>query len=277
MGEQIETLSDRVRVVLGQNPGVMTGPGTNTYLVGTKDPILIDTGSGLDAYEKVLLGALEEASLPPPRRVLITHSHPDHLGGGDMIRRVFPGAEIYKFPREEGEEPFDTPFTPLSDGQVFKTEGALLETIYTPGHANDHAVFYLEEERALFTGDLILGMGTVVIPLNGGSMTDYFASLERLLKRDLTHIYPGHGPVIPDARAKIEEYIEHRKMREAQVLAAVKGGVGEPGKIVEEIYVDVPAVLHPAAEQSVIQHLRKLADEGRVVARGDRRFEMPGS
>jgi glyoxylase-like metal-dependent hydrolase (beta-lactamase superfamily II) len=277
MGRSIETLSDRVRVVLGQNPGILTGPGTNTYLVGTRAPILIDTGAGLDVYESTLREALAEASLPTPRTALITHAHPDHLGGGDTIRRISPSAILHKMPRPTGREPFDTPFAPLSDGQVFATDGATLEAIYTPGHANDHCVFYLREEKALFTGDLILGTGTVLIPLDGGDMADYLDSLERLLSRDLSHIYPGHGPVIPDARAKIEEYLAHRRMREAQVLEAVQRGIGDPWKIVREIYTDVPEILHPAAKQSVIQHLRKLVVEGKVAARGERRFEMPGA
>ncbi|MFQ5459014.1 MAG: MBL fold metallo-hydrolase [Myxococcota bacterium] len=274
MGQFFETWSDRVRVVLGQNPGVMTGPGTNTYLVGTDDPILIDTGAGLAAYDAHLKGALAEAGLPLPRTVLITHSHPDHLGGAESILRFSPEATIHKFARPGGEEPFDTPFTPLSDGKIFRTEGATIEAIYTPGHANDHSVFFLHEERALFTGDLILGMGTVVIPLAGGNMAHYLASLERLLERDLSRIFPGHGPLIPDARAKIDEYLAHRRMREEQVFDSVRRGVGEPGRIVEEIYAEIPAVLHPAAEQSVRQHLRKLAEEQRVIDRGQGLYEI---
>jgi ribonuclease/clavin/mitogillin len=273
MGRFIETLSERVRVVLGQNPGFLTGPGTNTYLIGTRDPILIDTGAGLAAYGEVLHGALAEAKLPPPRTVLITHAHPDHLGGAETILRVCPGAVFHKMPRPSGGEPFNVPFVPMADGQRFETEGAMLEAIYTPGHANDHCVFYLREERALFTGDLVLGTGTVMIPVEGGDMAEYLASLEKLLALDLGGIYPGHGPVIPDGRGKIEEYLAHRRMREAQVLDAVSRGIGEPWRIVQEIYVDVPSVLHPAAEQSVIRHLRKLGAEGRVVSRDGARFE----
>lgn len=274
MGRYFETLSDRVRVVLGQNPGIMTGPGTNTYLVGTEEPILIDTGAGHTLYEENLKAALDEAGLPPPRTVLITHSHPDHLGGAESILRISPGARFHKFPRPEGGEPFDVPFTTLADGLVFETAGATLETIHTPGHANDHAVFYLREERALFTGDLILGMGTVIIPLEGGNMAHYLHSLESLLDRELGRIYPGHGPIIPEGRAKVEEYLAHRRMREAQVLDALGRGLEEPWKIVEEMYAEVPAVLHPAAEQSVRQHLRKLADENRVLDRGNGRFTL---
>ncbi|OGP83527.1 MAG: hypothetical protein A2Y95_12740 [Deltaproteobacteria bacterium RBG_13_65_10] len=274
MGLYIETLSARVRVVLGQNPGFMTGPGTNTYLVGTRDPILIDTGAGLTAYEEVLRGAIKEANLAAPRTVLITHAHPDHLGGAETLSCISPDALFHKMPRPAGGEPFDTPFVPIVDGQRFTTDGATLEAIYTPGHANDHCVFYLREEHALFTGDLVLGTGTVVIPLEGGDMVDYLASLEEILTRDLGRIYPGHGPVIPDGRAKIEEYLAHRRMREAQVLDTVSRGIGEPWRIVEALYTDVPSVLHPAAEQSVIQHLRKLAAEGKVVLRDAARYEL---
>lgn len=273
MGRFIETLSERVRVVLGQNPGVMTGPGTNTWLVGTQEPILIDTGSGVPVYEDILRAALEEAALPAPRTVLVTHGHPDHLGGHETIRRISPDVEFHKMPRASGEELFDVPFSPLVDGQVFTTDGCTLETIYTPGHANDHVVFQLREERSVFTGDLVLGMGTVVIPIEGGDMADYLASLEKLLSRDLAWLYPGHGPAVEDGRAKIEEYVTHRRWREQQVLEAVSRGLAEPWRIVEALYADVPAVLHPAAEQSVIQHLRKLAAEGKVVARRGDRYE----
>ena len=273
MGRFIETLSERVRVVLGQNPGVMTGPGTNTWLVGTQEPILIDTGSGAPAYEDILRAALEEAALPAPRTVLITHGHPDHFGGHETIRRISPDAEFHKMTRPSGEELFDVPFSPLVDGQVFTTDGCTLEATYTPGHANDHVVFRLREERAIFTGDLILGMGTVVIPLEGGDMAEYMASLEKLLARDLAWLYPGHGPVVEDGRAKIEEYLAHRRWREQQVLEALSRGLAEPERIVEALYTDVPAVLHPAAEQSVIQHLRKLAAEGRVIRRHEGRYE----
>jgi glyoxylase-like metal-dependent hydrolase (beta-lactamase superfamily II) len=159
------------------------------------------------------------------------------------------------------------------DGQVFATNGCTLEAIYTPGHANDHCVFHLREERAIFTGDLVLGMGTVVIPLEGGDMGDYLASLEKLLSRDLSCLYPGHGPVVQDGRAKIEEYLAHRRWRERQVLEALSRGIDEPSRIVEALYTDVPAVLHPAAEQSVIQHLRKLAAEGKVIRRREGSYE----
>ena len=273
MGRFIETLSERVRVVLGQNPGVMTGPGTNTWLVGTQEPILIDTGSGVPVYEDILRAALEEAALPAPQTVLVTHAHPDHFGGHETVRRISPDAEFHKMPRPAGEEPFDVPFSPIVDGQIFTTDGCTLEVIYTPGHANDHCVFLLREEQAVFTGDLVLGMGTVVIPLEGGDMADYLASLEKLLARDLTWLYPGHGPLVPEGRAKIEEYLAHRRMREAQVLDAVARGLAEPERIVEALYTDVPTVLHPAAEQSVIQHLRKLAAEGKVIRRRDGRYE----
>lgn len=273
MGRFIETLSDRVRVVLGQNPGIMTGPGTNTWLVGTQEPILIDTGSGLHAYEDVLRAALDEAALPAPRTVLITHAHPDHFGGHETVRRISPNAEFHKMPRPAGEELFDVPFSPLVDGQIFTTDGCTIEAIYTPGHANDHCVFYLREEQAVFTGDLLLGMGTVVIPLEGGNMTHYMASLEKLLTRDITCLYPGHGPVVADGRGKIEEYVAHRRMREHQVLDAVARGLGDPSRIVEVIYTDVPTILHPAAEQSVIQHLCKLMAEGKVVRRPQGRYE----
>jgi len=139
----------------------------------------------------------------------------------------------------------------------------------TPGHAQDHLCFYLEEEAALFTGDLILGIGTTVIPLEGGDMGLYLQSLEKLLSLELKRIYPGHGPAIDDPYDKIREYLDHRLEREAQIVEAIKAGARTVEQMVERIYVDTPRVLYPAAGQSVLSHLLKLEAEGRAGRRAD--------
>jgi len=265
------TPTDLVGRVLGLNPGLMTGPGTNTYLVGRRDPILIDTGAGVPDYVPLLDSYLSQRGFTQPSRVLLTHRHRDHLGGVADLRRRFPGLAVAKMRHKDAELP--EPIDDLRDGQTVHGEGVTLVPIYTPGHASDHLCYYLVEERALFTGDVVLGGSTTVIPADDGDLVDYLASLRRLLGLDLARIYPAHGPVIEDGPGKIREYLEHRMLRERQILEALGDGLDTIPAIVKRIYVDVAPALHPVAALSVESHLRKLAREGR--AREERRRDAP--
>src|SRR5574341_1405050 len=206
------TVSGLVGRVLGLNPGMMTGPGTNTYLVGRRDPILIDTGIGVPDYLPLLERYRAERGFTQPARVLLTRRHPVH----------------------------------------------------TPGHASDHLCYYLIEEKALFTGDVVLGGSTSVIPSDDGDLADYMNSLRRLRQLDVRRIYPAHGPVIEDAPAKIQEFIDHRMMRERQILESLGDGLVTIPAMVERIYADVPKALHAMAAMSVESHLKKLKRDGRV-------------
>lgn len=262
----VERWSERVVVVRGLNPGPFTGPGTNTCLIGTgRRPVLLDTGSGVDGYLPLLEGALRsECGTDAPGDVVLTHVHPDHIGGAaDVVERFGP-RRVSKKPWPGRDEQFPVELTPMEDGAVIKTDGATLRAIYTPGHAQDHLCFYLEEECALFTGDVILGIGTTVIPLEGGDMGLYLATLEKLLSLDLERIYPGHGPAIEQPYDKIREYISHRLEREQQIVDAIRAGARSVERMVERIYVDTPRVLYPAAGQSVLSHLLKLEREQRA-------------
>jgi glyoxylase-like metal-dependent hydrolase (beta-lactamase superfamily II) len=171
---------------------------------------------------------------------------------------------VRKLPWPGRDERFGLALEPLAHDDVIRTEGATLRAIHTPGHAQDHLCFYLEEEQALFTGDLILGAGTTVIPTDGGDMALYLDSLERLLKLPIACIYPAHGPKIERAHDKINEYLAHRRERERQILLALREGVGAISAIVERIYVGTPPALFPAAGQSVLSHLLKLERERRA-------------
>jgi hydroxyacylglutathione hydrolase len=248
--------------VLGLNPGMMTGPGTNTYLVGRRDPILIDTGAGVPDYLPLLEGYLADRHWSRPSRIILTHRHRDHLGGVEQLRRRFPGLPVAKMVYRDADLPDSV--TDLRDGAVIESEGATLVAVHTPGHASDHLCFYLKEERALFTGDVVLGGSTTVIPAEDGDLGAYLASLRRLLGLEVERIYPAHGPVIENGPALIREYIDHRMERERQILAALAEDLDTIPAMVARIYAEVPVALHPVAGQSVHSHLKKLAQEGRV-------------
>ncbi len=265
----IDTWSTRVTVVLGQNPGVFTGPGTNTFIVGTGTrPILLDTGHGVPTYLPFLERALlEERKAEGLSEIVVTHAHPDHIGGIDGVRERFGRLPVRKKPWPGRDPAVD--IHPIDDGSELALEGATLRAIWTPGHAQDHLCFYLVEEQALFSGDVVLGAGTTVIP-GDGDLGDYLASLRRLLALDIAVIYPAHGPAIRKPREKIASYIAHRELREQQIVDALRAAPQAVPQLVEQIYCDVPTFLHAAAALSVAAHLRKLEHEGHVSRDGER-------
>jgi endoribonuclease LACTB2 len=259
--------SERVSTVLGKNPGPFTGPGTNTYLVGKgKRPILLDTGIGLEIYDSLLeQGLAETKGASELQEIILTHVHQDHIGGAARVRALFGDLKVSKKAWLGKDEAYSNlPLSYMEDGARIETDGATLRAIHTPGHAKDHLCYYLEEEKALFTGDLVLGAGTTVVPEEGGGLIEYMASLRKLLPLDLAVIYPAHGPAIRDPYKKLNDYIAHRELRENQILEAMKAGLAEIPLMVKRIYIDVPEFLHGAAGNSVLSHLNKLKKEGKV-------------
>jgi glyoxylase-like metal-dependent hydrolase (beta-lactamase superfamily II) len=266
----IDVWSERVIVALGQNPGVFTGPGTNTYLIGTGPRrILLDTGEGRPEYLDVLERACARAGVTGLQEIVLTHGHPDHMGGVAGVLERFGPLRVSKLGWPGNDAAYDVELTPIGEGSLVRTEGATLRALHAPGHAQDHLCFVLEEEGALFSGDNVLGVGTTVIPAHGGDLLDYLRSLVRLLAQSPRAIYPAHGPRIADGEAKIREYIAHRYEREAQILATLAQGIERIPEMVRSIYAGYPESLYPAAAMSVASHLRKLEREGRVVREGD--------
>lgn len=255
-------LTKLVRRVLCANPGFMTGPGTNTYLVGIDEVAVIDPGPD-DADH---LDALAAAGSGRIRWILCTHTHPDHSPGAAGLRER-TGAEVLAYD-DRDDLRCDRH---LRDGDQIEATEFTLTAVHTPGHASNHLCFALDRDRMLFSGDHVMDGSTVVITPPDGDMAAYLASLERLKawRPSLRSIAPAHGHLIEDPIAKLDEYLEHRLEREAQVLDGVKAlgpTGGDTAALVASIYTDVPEALHPVARYSVWAHLRKLADEGLVRA-----------
>jgi glyoxylase-like metal-dependent hydrolase (beta-lactamase superfamily II) len=246
----------RIIRILAPNPSVYTLEGTNTWIVGEEPSIVIDPGPDDPAHLDEVVRAAG-----PVAAVLVTHDHEDHAPGAPAFaERV--GAPLHAF-RFNGAEH-------LRDGQRIVGGGGLeVVAEHTPGHSSDHVAFFVPPEGALFTGDAVVGRGTSFIDPPDGDLVQYLRSLHRMRELNPRVIYPGHGPIVMDARAKLDGYVSHREDRERQVLELL--GEASPRTIpdlVATIYADYPLEVHALAERSVLAHLVKLEGEGRAVRKG---------
>lgn len=228
--------------------------------------LLIDTGEGKPSWIATVRDTLKKENATISK-ALITHWHHDHVGGIKQLLELSPDTKIYKNTAEVGQEE-------IEDGQVFAVEGAVLRAVFSPGHTTDHMALILEEEDAMFTGDNVLGQGTAVFE----DLLTYIKSLEKMKVMFNGRAYPGHGPVIQDGPSTIAEYVQHRQLREDQVIEVLKSDRRNPGEpfkdepdawtsmeTVKIIYRDVPDNLHEAANRGVLQILRKLEAEDKVI------------
>jgi glyoxylase-like metal-dependent hydrolase (beta-lactamase superfamily II) len=244
----------RVIRVLAPNPGVRELEGTNTWVVGDPPAVVIDPGPE-DA------GHLNEIarSAGLVGAIALTHVHPDHAPGALPLASA-TGAPVFAARPAEG-------MRRIRDGETVSTGSTALSVIATPGHTPDHLAFHAPAAGSLFTGDAVLGRGTSVIDPPEGDLTAYLRSLRRMRDLSPRTIYPGHGPVVLRAIATLDEYLEHRAMREGQILTAIDGAWRSIDELVEEIYAEYPADVLALAARSVLAHLLKLEVEGRAEKR----------
>jgi glyoxylase-like metal-dependent hydrolase (beta-lactamase superfamily II) len=222
--------------IVAPNPGPMTLEGTNTYLYGADPCVVIDPGTAdSDHLDAVRAAAAERGGIGA---VLVTHSHADHISGADQL-----GAPVVQ----------------PADGE----EHGGLRALATPGHAADHVVF-VSADAVCFCGDLVLGLGSTIVPPGGNSLVAFLDSLALLEAEDLALMCPGHGPWIADPAAKLAEYVEHRMMRERRLLAALDAGERSRPALLATAWDDVPPELLPMAAMAMEAHLEKLESEARL-------------
>ncbi len=267
-------LDGLVTRVIAPNPGVMTGPGTNTYLVGDDEIAVIDPGPPIDAHVAAVLAA----GAGRIRWILCTHTHRDHSPAARALQAA-TGARVIGRPAPAVDS-HDTDFAPdwmAAHDETLRLGSLTLRALHTPGHASNHLCYLLEATKMLFTGDHVMQGSTVIINPPDGDMGAYLRSLEALLALDIAIIAPGHGYLIGSPHREIRRLVAHRLWREARVVEALDSRAGATcEELVPQAYADADPRLHGIAARSLLAHLRKLVAEGRATEAGGRYFTAVG-
>ncbi len=259
---QLDTIAPYVRRLVANNPGFMTGAGTNTYLLGRERFVVIDPGPADGKhFERILAetrGAID--------CVLVTHTHGDHSPGARALREATRAPILGRpAPLDGYQDPSFTADRTLEDGDAIAFDAGTLRALHTPGHASNHVCYLLQDTGLLFTGDHLMQGSTVVIAPPDGDMKAYLDSLARLQREPVSCLAPGHGLTVDDAQSEIARIVAHRLRREAKVLAIVRElGPATLDALVTRVYDDVDPRLHALARASLLAHLQKLAADGLV-------------
>jgi glyoxylase-like metal-dependent hydrolase (beta-lactamase superfamily II) len=266
-GRVIE-LAVGVRRVVAANGGMMTGPGTNTYVLGEKRVVIVDPGPAIDGQVEAIERAVGTSTV---EAIVVTHTHIDHSPAALPLAEKLGVPLIGRPPRDrQYQDPHFQPDRTVDDGDQLETDLGPLRAILTPGHASNHVCWHLVQPNYICTGDHILGSVSPVIVHPDGSLREYLASLEKVKQRQPKALLPGHGPVVCDPIPVIDRLAAHRYLREQRVLAALAdGGCHSVAAILPRIYADVPKALHEMARHTLLAHLMKLEEENRVAVCGE--------
>jgi glyoxylase-like metal-dependent hydrolase (beta-lactamase superfamily II) len=260
--EKVARLSPLVRRITCANPGVFTGPGTNTYLIGTPSSghvVVLDPGPDDAKHIK----AIARAGGGAIKTIVVTHTHPDHSPGVKLLKEM-TGARVIGF---DSRDEFSADVA-AGDGYVVRTRAFTMRAVHTPGHASNHLCWHLVDENLLFSGDHVMAGSTVVISPPDGDMEQYLNALEKVRRLRVDAIAPAHGPVLTDPDAILSWYVSHRLERERLVFAALaRRGKATVNELVKDVYTDVAKHLHPIAVFSLWAHLRKLRNDGFAATR----------
>ena len=252
-----------IKKITANNGGIFTGKGTNTYLIGKEDITLIDPGPNIPEHIDKILSVGKNKI----KRILVTHTHTDHSPAALPISKKLNIPMFGRLVDRESQWEDETfiPDNVLSHGDEISTDEYSLETIHTPGHASNHLCFYIKEIKCLLTGDHIMDGSTVVIAPPDGNMTEYINSLRLLEEYEINYFAPGHGNIMKEPTKTINSIIRHRLSRESKVFRCVKKKQNSNvDQLLLLVYDDVPEMLHPIAKMSLLAHLIKLEEDGKL-------------
>lgn len=269
---EIEQITPLIRRVTARNPSGFTFHGTGTYIIGKGNVAVIDPGPMIDEHIEALKRGLKGETVT---HILITHTHFDHSPAAAPLKEYWQCPTYGYGPHGAGkiesgtpiEEGGDMDFVPdrvIRDGDILAGDGWTVECVYTPGHTSNHMCFALQEEKALFTGDHVMGWSTSVIGPPDGDMTQYLASLEKLLTRQDETYWPTHGTCIKDVKNFVQAFIDHRLAREKQILDCVANNVRTIDQMVPVMYQETDKALYPAAARSVLAAMERLVSSGQL-------------